>query len=134
MFGFGLIILTLIGLVGVGTHNAFASNPTMPPDSAGIAGGGTGSSGGGGTSDSPGSDNPPAGWLAGHEEYGGPGHYGLWRHEHHHLWGSDFWRDQRLRNQDYYWNKYMNEPDREHIHPLNAPIVRHHPAFEYPGP
>ena len=30
--------------------------------------------------------------------------------------------------------KYMNELDREHIHPLNAPIVRHHPAFEYTGP
>ena len=130
MLKISLIILALIGLLATTTHYAFAFD--MP------SGGSNGPSDNSQSNTATESPSPhvdfPEGWLAGHEKYGGPGGYGLWRHEHHHLWGSDFWRDQRLRNQDYYWNKYMNELDREHIHPLNAPIVTHHHAFEYPAP
>jgi hypothetical protein len=131
MFKIILIILALIAMVGTTTHYAFANNmggPAMGPADTG-GGGGGGSMGSSDTTTSPsGPDTTqsntyripadwPAGWLAGHEQYGGPGGYGLWRHEHHHLWGSDFWRDQRLRYQDYYWNKYMDEHVRHSEHP-----------------
>lgn len=99
MFKIGLIILALIAMVGTTTHYAFANNmggPAMGPADTG-GGGGGGSMGSSDTTTSPSgsaepSDNSqsntatesppphvdfPAGWLAGHEKYGGPAGYGL---------------------------------------------------------
>ena len=150
MFKIVLIIIALIAMVGTTTHSAFANNmggPAMGPADTGGGGGGgsmgssdttTSSSGSAGPSDNSQSNTAtessphvdfPSGWLAGHEKYGGPGGYGIWRHEHHHLWGSDFWLDQRLRNQDYYWNKYMNKLDRDHHHPAVGPSAEEMDPF-----
>ena len=154
MFKIVLIILALIGLVGTTTTtttkafaNGYMGGPAMGPADSGSSSGGSSSQGPSDTTTSPGAGGGipgpdttqsntyripadwPAGWLAGHEKYGGPGGYGIWRHEHHHLWGSDFWLDQRLRNQDYYWNKYMNKLDRDHHHPAVGPSAEEMDPF-----